>query len=127
MAPPRSYRTEALTLRRSPLGEADLLITLYSKDRGKIRAVAKGARRPVSKLVGHLEPLIRVQLSLSVGRNLDVITQAQVLDSFHPLKEDLGGITKGLYVAELIDGCGSEAQSNPAMYYLDLDILTALA
>ena len=127
MAPPRSYRTEALTLRRSPLGEADLLITLYSKDRGKIRAVAKGARRPVSKLVGHLEPLIRVQLSLSVGRNLDIITQAQVLNSFNPLKEDLAGITKGLYIAELIDGFGSESQSNPAMYHLALDILTAIA
>ena len=125
MAPPRSYRTEALTLARSTLGEADLLITLYSRDRGKIRAVAKGARRSTSKLVGHLEPLTRVQLSLSMGRNLDIITQAQVLSNFNPLKENLAAITKGLYVAELVDGFGSEAQPNPAVYDLALDILEA--
>lgn len=127
MAPPRSYRTEALTLARSTLGEADLLITLYSRDRGKIRAVAKGARRSTSKLVGHLEPLTRVQLSLSMGRNLDIITQAQVLSNFNPLKENLAAITKGLYVAELVDGFGSEAQPNPAVYDLALDILEAIA
>lgn len=127
MAPPRSYRTEGLTLRKSPLGEADLIITLYSKDRGKIRAVAKGARRSVSKLVGHLEPLTRVQLSLSLGRSLDVITQAQVLSNFNPLKEDLSAITKGLYVAELVDGFGSEEQSNPAIYDLALGTLEAIA
>ena len=127
MAPPRTYRTEALTLRRSTLGEADLLLTLYTKDRGKIRAVAKGARRSTSKLVGHLEPLTRVQLSLSIGRSLDIITQAQVLSNFTPLKETLAGITKGLYVAELVDGFGSEAQSNPAVYDLALGTLDAIA
>jgi len=127
MAPPRTYRTEALTLRRSTLGEADLLLTLYSKDRGKIRAVAKGARRSTSKLVGHLEPLTQVQLSLAQGRSLDIITQAQVLNNFTPLKEELASITKGLYVAELVDGFGSEEQSNPAIYDLALGTLDAIA
>lgn len=127
MAPPRTYRTEALTLRRSTLGEADLILTIYSKDRGKIRAVAKGARRSNSKLVGHLEPLTRVQLSLSSGRSLDIITQAQVLSNFTPLKENLAAITKGLYVAELVDGFGSEGQSNQVMYDLALGTLDAIA
>ena len=54
MAPPRTYRAEALTLKNMPLGEADLIVTLYGRDAGKIRAVAKGARRSTSKLVGHL-------------------------------------------------------------------------
>ncbi len=127
MAPPRTYHTEALTLRRSTLGEADLLITLYSKDRGIIRAVAKRARRSTSKLVGHLEPLTRVQLSLALGSSLDIITQAQVLSNFSPLKENLSAITKGLYVAELTDGFGSEAQANPAIYDLALGTLDAIA
>ena len=82
MAPPRTYHCEALTLKQDPFGEADLLVTLFSRERGKLRAVAKGARRSSSKLVGHLEPITHVRLSLSRGRNLDYVTQAQVIDSF---------------------------------------------
>ena len=69
MPPPRSYQCEALTLKKHPLGEADLLVTLYTPDRGKLLAMAKGARRSTSKLVGHLEPLTQVRLSLAQGRN----------------------------------------------------------
>ena len=56
MAPPRTYRCEALTLKNTPLGESDLIVTFYTRDSGKLRAVAKGARKNSSRLVGHLEP-----------------------------------------------------------------------
>ncbi|MEK7806186.1 MAG: DNA repair protein RecO, partial [Chloroflexota bacterium] len=112
MPAPRSYRCEALTLKRHPLGEADLLVTLYTRDRGKLRAMAKGSRRPTSKLVGHLEPLTQVSLSLAQGRNLDFITQVQVVGNHSALKGDLKSIAKGLYVAELLDGFGAEASPN---------------
>lgn len=126
MAPPRTYRCEALTLRSSPLGEADLIVTLYTREHGKLRAVAKGARKSASKLVGHLEPLTQVRLSLSRGRSLDIVAQAQVLQSFPDLKSGLTGIAQGLYVAELLDGFGSEASPNPELYQLALDLLAAL-
>ena len=122
----RTYRDEALTLKNSPLGEADLLVTLYTRESGKVRAVAKGARRSTSKLVGHLEPLTVTRLALSRGRNLDIVNQAQVVKSFASLKGDLTAVTKGLYVAELIDGFGSEAQANHALYRLGLDTLEAI-
>ena len=127
MPAPRLYQSEALVLRKHPLGEADLIVTFYAKAQGKLRAVAKGARRNSSKLVGHLEPLTQVNLSLSRGRNLDVVTQAQVLTNFPPLKDHLDAITKGLYLAELVDGFGSESQANPALYNLALQSLHSIA
>ena len=126
MAPPRTYRCEGLTLKKTPLGEADLVVTLFTKDRGKLRAAAKGARRTSSKLMGHLEPLTQVRLSLAQGRNLDYITQAQVIESFANLKQDLGAITKGLYLAELVDGFGSEASSNQLLYQLAVEVLESI-
>ena len=73
MPPQRTYRADALVLRSVPLGEADLLVTLFTREAGKVRAVAKGARRSTAKLVGHLEPLTVTRLALSRGRSLDVI------------------------------------------------------
>ena len=127
MAPPKTYRAEALTLKYTPIGEADLLVTLFSREEGKLRATAKGARKAASKLVGHLEPLTLTRLSLSRGRNLDVISQAQTLANFTPLKSDLTALSKGLYVAELVDGFGSEASPNEPLLQLALDTLTALS
>ncbi len=126
MAAPRTYRTEALSLRKMPLGEADLLLTLYTRDAGKLRAVAKGARKTTSKLVGYFEPLTLNRLALSKGRNLDIISQAQVIDNFSTLKSSLTGLTQGLYIAELLDGFGSEANPNPELYQLSLEALQAI-
>ena len=108
------------------MGEADILVTFYTRERGKVRAMARGARRSNSKLVGHFEPLTQVKLSLAQGRNLDYVTQAQVLDGFGSLKENLEAITKGLYLAELVDGFGSEANPNQSLYRLVIDALQAI-
>ena len=126
MAAPRTYRTEALSLRKMPLGEADLLLTLYTRDAGKLRAVAKGARKTTSKLVGYFEPLTLNRLALAQGRNLDIVTQAQVIDNFSALKSSLTSLTEGLYIAELLDGFGSEANPNPELYQLSLEVLRAV-
>lgn len=123
MAPPRSYRCEALTLKKTPMGEADLMVTIFSREWGKLRVMAKGARRSTSKLVGHLEPLTRVKLSLAQGRSMDLITQAQMMGNFDRLKNGLAAITKGLYVAELLDGFGSEANPNQPLYHLAVETL----
>ncbi len=127
MAPPRTYHCEALTLKQAPFGEADLLVTLFSKEKGKLRALAKGARRSNSKLVGHLEPLTHVRLTLNRGRNLDYINQAQVIDGFPSVKNDLQAIARGFYVAELVDGFGSEAHQNLPLYDLALATLGRVA
>lgn len=126
MPPPRTYRADSLVLRNSPLGEADLLVVLFTREAGKIRAVAKGARRSTAKLVGHLEPLTVSRLALSRGRSLDVISQAETLENFTSLKTNLNAVTKGLQVAELVDGFGSEASPNEPLFHLALSTLAAI-
>ncbi len=103
-----------------------MMVTLFTKERGKLRAIARGARRTSSKLLGHFEPLTQVRLSLAQGRNLDYVTQAQVIESFSDLKGDLNAVTKGLYLAELVDGFGSEAISNQPLYQLAVEVLKSI-
>ncbi len=126
MAPPRTYRCEGLTLRKASIGEADLVVTVFTAERGKVRAVGKGARRSTSKLVGHLEPLTLARLSMAQGRELDVVTQAEVLDGFAAVKTDITTMTRGLYVAELLDGFGPEDSEAPGLFRLAVSVLRAL-
>ncbi len=73
------YREEAVVLRTQKLGEADRIITLLTRDTGRVRAVAKGVRRTTSRFGSRLEPFTYVDLQLAEGRSLDVITQAETL------------------------------------------------
>ncbi len=76
------YRDEAIVLRTQKLGEADRIITLLTRNHGRVRAVAKGVRRTSSRFGSRLEPFTHVDLQLAEGRSLDVITQAETLDPF---------------------------------------------
>jgi DNA repair protein RecO (recombination protein O) len=98
-----SYSTEAIILKRTDLGEADRIVTLFTPKKGKFHAVAKGARRPVSKLAGHLDLLSRSQLQVGQGRNLDIVTQAEIRENFLRLRKELWHMTCGFYLAELVD------------------------
>ena len=122
----RTYRCEGLTLRKASIGEADLVVTVFTAEHGKVRAVGKGARRSSSRLVGHLEPLTLARLSMARGRELDIVSQAEVIDGFAPVKSELSVLTRGLYVAELLDGFGPEDSPSPALYRLAVNVLRAL-
>jgi len=77
-----SYRDEAIVLRTQRLGEADRIVTLLTRGRGRIRAVAKGVRRTGSRFGARLEPFGHVDLQLHEGRSLDTVTQAESLHSY---------------------------------------------
>lgn len=97
----RTYTTEAIILRRRDLGEADRLLTVLTPQRGKLRLVAKGARKPRSRKAGHVELFMRSQLLVTHGRgDLDLITQAQVREAYLPLRDDL---TRGAYAAYAVE------------------------
>lgn len=121
-----SYSTEAIILKRSDLGEADRIITLFTPHRGKFNAIAKGSRRPVSKLAGHVELLNRSQLQVAVGRNLDIITQAEVRENFLRLRSELWHMTCGFYLAELVDRFVEERVTHADIYTLLLQTLRYL-
>ncbi|HXH22997.1 MAG TPA: DNA repair protein RecO [Dehalococcoidia bacterium] len=103
MPRPRVYKTEAIVLRQRKLGEADKIVTLFSPNKGKLDAVAKGVRRTRSRLAGHLEPLTHGSYLLAEGRDLDIVTQAETLDAHPGLRLDLERMSRGLYCAELVD------------------------
>ncbi len=121
-----SYSTEAIILKRSDFGEADRNITLFTPHKGKFHAIAKGARRPVSKLAGHVELLNRSQLQLALGRNLDIITQAEVRENFLRLRSELWHMTCGFYLAELVDRFVEEHVTHTDIYTLLLQTLRYL-
>jgi DNA repair protein RecO (recombination protein O) len=121
-----SYSTEAIVLKHSDLGEADRILTLFTPHKGKYHAVAKGARRPVSKKAGHLELLCHSQLHMAVGRNLDIVTQAQGIESFRAMREELWYMTCAFYLAELVDRFIGDEAEHFNVYNLLLQSLRAL-
>lgn len=120
---PRIYKTEAIVIHQKEIGEADRLLTLYTPHLGKLKVVAKGVRRPKSKIGGHLELLNRSTVLLARGQNLDTISQAQLIESFLALRDDLWRLSCGLYVAEMIDRFTPERQANVDLYQLLLHTL----
>ena len=123
----RSFRMEAVVLRHNDWGEADRMLTLYTLEMGKLRALAKGVRKVRSRKAGHLEPLTQVSLLLARGRDLLLVTQAETIQAFPSLHEDLAGMTYGSYVVELLDRFTYEEGDNPALYRLIVDTLSRLA
>lgn len=123
---PRVYKTKAIVLKHMKLGEADRLLTLYTPYLGKIRAVAKGVARPTSRLGGHTQLLTHSQMMLARGRNLDIVTQSQTIDSFLPLRQDLWRMGCALYAAELVDRFTPEHMENYPVYQLLLRAFTWL-
>jgi DNA repair protein RecO (recombination protein O) len=123
---PRNYQTKAIIVKKTKLGEADRILTLYTPDLGKIQAVAKGVRRPRSKMAGHLELMTCSQISLARGRNLDTITGAQTIESFLPLKTDLVLASYGFYVIELVNQFTPDQSGDEDIYNLLLETLINL-
>src|SRR3990172_1324763 len=123
----RTFRVEAVVLRHSDWGEADRLLSLYSREQGKLRAVAKGVRKVRSRKAGHLEPFTRVSLLLPRGRDLPLVTQAEARDAYLPLREDLLLVGYASYVVELIDRFTYEGEENRSLYRVLVDTLGRLA
>ena len=99
----RTYRAEAIVLKTLDFGEADRILTLLTRHFGKVRVVAKGIRRSTSRLAGHAEPLAHATFQMARGRELDVLTGAETRAAYRTMREDLGRIAAGWYVAELAD------------------------
>jgi DNA repair protein RecO (recombination protein O) len=122
----RSQRVEAIVLKHADFGEADRLLTLYSREQGKLRALAKGARKPGSRKGGHLEPFSRAKLQLATGRDLQIVEQAEAIDTNSALSQDLVALGYASYVVELLDKFSADHDENRALYGLLRDTLTRL-
>jgi DNA repair protein RecO (recombination protein O) len=114
----RIYRTQAVILRRHDLGEADRILTLYTRDYGKIKAVAKGVRKPQSHKAGYVELFTLTDVLIARGRSLDVLSQVETLESFLPLRKDLVRTTYASHFAELIDAFTEEGDESRLLFRL---------
>jgi DNA repair protein RecO (recombination protein O) len=122
----RSQRVEAVVLRHTNWGEADRLLWLYTRELGKTRAMAKGVRKPKSRKAGHLEPFTRVILMLAHARDIPLITQAETVDAYLALRDDLIQVGYASYVIELLDRFTYEEGENLSLYRLLIDTLARI-
>lgn len=123
----RSFRASAVVLRHSDWGEADRLLTLYTREQGMIRALAKGARKVTSRKAGHLQPFTHVTVQLAKGRDLLIVTQAETVNAFLPLHDDLMKTGHAAYAIELLLRFSYEDEgANPAIFRLLVETLERL-
>lgn len=123
----RLYRDEAVVLRTYKLGEADRIVVLATAGHGKVRAVAKGVRKTKSKFGARLEPMSYVALQLYPGRNLDTVTQAESIDSFRAIREDLDRYAAAIGVLEVVDHLWMEGEVDPRRFAMLTGVLRTIA
>lgn len=124
---PGLYKDEGVVLRTIKLGEADRIVTLFTREHGKVRAVAKGVRKTKSRFGGRLEPFSRVDLLIYRGRSLDTITAAEILTSFHEVRDDYTRLTSAAALAEIVEKITPDRERALAVYALMLAGLGAIA
>ena len=121
------YRDQGVVLRTIKLGEADRIVTFATQGHGKVRAVAKGVRKTKSRFGGRLEPITHLSLQFYEGRELDIVTQAEALDHFRVIREDLDRLARATTMLEAIDQVAQERQPSTRLYQMLVGALRALA
>jgi DNA repair protein RecO (recombination protein O) len=124
---PGLYKDEGIVLKTIKLGEADRIVTLFTRRNGKVRAVAKGVRKTKSRFGGRLEPFTRVELLIYQGRNLDTITSADIMTSFDEVRTDYSKLVSAAAMVELVEKITPEKERALSTYALLLAALRALA
>jgi DNA repair protein RecO (recombination protein O) len=122
----RTYRTDAVTLRATPFAEHDRLLVLYTRNSGKLRVLAKGARRTTSRLAAHVDLFSYANLFLVHGRTFDLVTQGQTIEAFPLLHRDLWRMALAFYCGELLDRFTEELSVNVGLFEALLTILRRL-
>lgn len=122
------FMTNAINLKSYSLSETDKIVVMYSQDKGLIRGVAKGAKKPKSKLGGRMDLLVANKLMLHKGRNLDTITQAEALNTFYNTRTDMNKMVYSLYCAEIVINFGMENDpSSEEIYDLLFGVLEQIS
>jgi DNA repair protein RecO (recombination protein O) len=121
------YRDTGVVLRTYKLGEADRIVVVLTEHHGKVRAVAKGVRKTMSKFGARLEPLSHVRLLMYQGRELDIVSQADSVETLAPLVGDLDHLTNGLAIVEAVDQITLDREPAPHVYRMLVGALRTVA
>lgn len=114
----RSYKTEGIVIKRRNVGEADRIITIFSKKEGKIKVKAVGVRKISSRRGSHIELLNYCEMSLYKGRGMPILTEVSIKDNFSEVKDDLGRIGYAYHLCELVEGLCAEGQESKEIFDL---------
>jgi DNA repair protein RecO (recombination protein O) len=114
----RSIKVDAIVIRHKDWGEADRLLTLYTYQKGKLRAIAKGVRKLNSRKSGHLEPFSHVKLQLARGKDFWIVTQAETVAANTAIQMELSALGYASYACELVDRFSLEEEQNSALFQL---------
>ena len=112
-----NYLTDAINIKSYNLSESDKIILMYSRDKGLIRGVAKGVKKPKSKLGARMDLLVANKLMLNKGKTLDTICQAEALNTFYNLRSDMDKLFYAMYTSEIVSNFGIENDPNSAEIY----------
>lgn len=112
------YKTEGIILKRRNFGEADKILTIFTKHYGKIKVIAKGIRKITSKKAGALELFNHCKVVLAKGKDLDIVTETQVINSFSSWRKKLNKVGVAWYFCELVDKLTAEGQTNKDIFEL---------
>ncbi len=123
---PHSYSSEGIVLGKRNYGEADKILAVYSKDHGRISLVAKGIRRPKSRKRGHIEVFNKILFHATTGHGLDLMTEAEVIDDFGEIKNNLRKVSLAYYFMEVVGKITHEGENNIDVYNLIYDSLDKL-
>lgn len=120
------YKAEAIVLRSMVYGEADRILTLFTREAGKISAIAKGVRKTTSRLRGAVQLFSHTRLVLYGGRSLDTVSQGEAEEEFSYLEQDVERFATASYCAELVDRLTPEREPQSRVFFLMLSVLQAL-
>lgn len=113
-----TYKTRGIILKRQNFHEADRILTIYTEDHGKVKIIAKGVRKLLSRLGGHLEPFYLVNLVVAEGRNIDVLTGVTIENHFLDMRDDLKNMARAYCMGEAVDALTNEREENEEIFRL---------
>jgi DNA repair protein RecO (recombination protein O) len=121
------YQTEVIVVAVKDWGDADKIVTLFSREHGKIIAYANGARRPKSPLAGGMQLFTHLEVRLATGKNSEAVKQCEIKHSFRNIQEDFNCMAYGMFIVELVTELCPEGQSEPGVFDLLVEVLTILS
>lgn len=122
----RLFRTEGIILKSIKLNEADKIVTIFTKDFGKIKGIVKGVRKTRSQFGSSMENLTIIKFLAYKGKNLITISQSEIINSFFPQSKDFFRYGLAINCSEIIDKLSAEEDLNPKLYDLFQNLLLLL-
>lgn len=120
------YKLQGIVLKATKINDSDKILTIFTKEQGKIQAVAKGVRNPKSKLIGSTQVFSLCDFVLYKGKNLYNLNQGEVINSYYPLREDLKKLAYSSYIIELVNSGVVEEEANTKIFGLLEKTLTLI-